>query len=134
MRPTTHPNSTAPHIPANEEAATNRRPTGRRDLETRIGSSVHRAGSSTNGLIWLDSLFAPKTLAGARMVFGETPNDASMRNAVGSHLFLPVIRDGEVHLAKMRFDDSEGTGLFGNRESLLAEWQARLSIRSAAPQ
>ncbi len=108
-------------------------PAGSRVL-FRTARWVHRAGSSTNGLIWLDSLFAPKTLAGARMVFGETPNDASMRNAVGSHLFLPVIRDGEVHLAKMRFDDSEGTGLFGNRESLLAEWQARLSIRSAAPQ
>ena len=88
---------------------------------------VHRAGSSTNGLIWLDSLFAPKVLTGARMVFGVAAN-AVTGNAVGSYLFLPVVGEGGVHLAQMRFDDSESAGLFGNRENLLAEWRARLSI------
>jgi WD40 repeat protein len=88
---------------------------------------VHRAGSSTNGLIWLDSLFAPKALPGARMVFGVAAN-AVIGNAVGSHLYLPVVSNDGVRLAHMRFDDSEGTGLFGNREDLLAEWHARLSI------
>ena len=88
---------------------------------------VHRAGSSTNGLIWLDSLFAPKALPGARLVFGVAAN-AVTGNAVGSHLYLPVASDDGFRLAQMRFDDSEGTGLFGNRENLLAEWQARLSI------
>jgi hypothetical protein len=102
-------------------------PSGSRVL-FRTSRWVHRSGSSTNGLIWLDSLFAPKALAGARMVFGHDPNATSIANAVGSHLFLPVVRDGGVHLALLRFDDSEGTGLFGNRENLLAEWQARLSI------
>ncbi len=101
-------------------------PSGSRVL-FRTSRWVHRSGSSTNGLIWLDSLFAPKALAGARMVFGHDPNATSIANAVGSHLFLPVVRDGGVHLALLRFDDSEGTGLFGNRENLLAEWQARLS-------
>ena len=51
-----------------------------------------------------------------------------IENPVGSYLFLPVFGDGGVHLAQMRFDDSEGNGLFGNRENLLAEWRARLSI------
>jgi hypothetical protein len=88
---------------------------------------VHRAGSSTNGLIWLDSLFAPKALSDARMVFGVAAN-AVIENAVGSHLYLPVVSNDGVRLAHMRFDDSEGTGLFGNREDLLAEWHARLSI------
>jgi len=88
---------------------------------------VHRAGSSTNGLIWLDSLFAPKVRTGVRMVFGVAAN-AVTENAVGSYLFLPVVGEGGVHLAQMRFDDSEGAGLFGNRENLLAEWRARLSI------
>ena len=86
---------------------------------------IHRASSSTDGLVWADTIFAPKALGGARMVFGDTEN---YNNVAGSRLYLPVIRDGGVHLAEMRFDDSEGTGLFGNREILLTEWRTRLSL------
>ena len=102
-------------------------PAGSRVL-FRTSRWIHRAGSSINGLIWLDSLFAPKALTGARMVFGRASSAGAIANAAGSHLYLPVVRDGSVHLAHLRFDDDEGGGLFGNRESLLAEWRARLSL------
>ena len=102
-------------------------PAGSRVL-FRTSRWIHRAGSSIKGLIWLDSLFAPKALTGARMVFGRAASAGAIANAAGSHLYLPVVRDGSVHLAHLRFDDSEGGGLFGNRESLLAEWRARLSV------
>ena len=86
---------------------------------------IHRASSSTNGLVRADTIFAPKALSGARMVFGDTENYS---NVAGSRLYLPVIRDGGIHLAEMRFDESDGTGLFGNREMLLTEWRTRLSM------
>ena len=35
---------------------------------------IHRAISSTNGLVRTDTIFAPKALSGARMVFGDTEN------------------------------------------------------------
>ena len=86
---------------------------------------IHRANSSTNGLTLRDTLFAPKALSGARMVFGESNGDD---NNAGSRLFLPVVRDGGVHLLRMDFGDYGGAGLFGNRQDLLDEWRARLSL------
>ena len=86
---------------------------------------IHRASSSTNGLTWLDTLFAPKALSGARMVFGDSDSN---KNIAGSRLYLPVVRDGGVHLLRLRFGDDGGAGLFGNRQTLLDEWRSRLSL------
>ncbi len=93
---------------------------------------IHRASSSTNGLTWVDSLFAPKALHGAHMVFGAHGNGDRNANFSGSRVYLPVVRHGGVHLAQLRFDDSDGTGLFGNRENLLNEWRTRLSLPDSA--
>jgi WD40 repeat protein len=92
---------------------------------------IHRAASSGNGLTQLDSLFAPKALAGARMVFGDSMDNAYM---TGSQVYLPVVRDGGVHLELLQFNDREGAGLFGNRKGLLQKWSALLSISSGEPQ
>ena len=73
----------------------------------------------------MDTLFAPKALSGARMVFGESNSDD---NTAGSRLYLPVVRDGGVHLLRLGFGDDGGAGLFGNRQNLLDEWRARLSL------
>ena len=89
---------------------------------------IHRASASINGIVGADSMFAPKALSGARMVFG---NDEDFKNVAGSLIYLPVIRDGRVHLAQLRFDDSDGSGLFGNREVLLTEWRTRLAVPAA---
>lgn len=91
---------------------------------------IHRASSSTNGLTWMDTLFAPKALSGARIVFGKNEND---NNIAGSRLYLPVARDGGVHLQRLRFGDNGGAGLFGNRQNLLDEWRARLSVAGSTP-
>ena len=63
------------------------------------------------------------------MVFGESNGDD---NIAGNRLFLPVVRDGGVHLLRMDFGDNGGARLFGNRQDLLDEWRARLSLPVAA--
>ena len=76
------------------------------------------------GLIWLDALFGPNPVHGADIVnAGLTPG--------GNEILLPVVRADSIGLARLRFDAADGTGLFGNKEELLADWQLRLGL---APQ
>lgn len=86
---------------------------------------VHRASSSANGLSVVDTLFTPKALSSARMVFGAEGEPGRL---TGRQLYLPVLRDGGVSLAYLQFETSEGAGLFGNKDDLLADWRVRLGL------
>jgi hypothetical protein len=79
---------------------------------------VHRVGLSVNGLRWIDSVFAPKPLQGAGIVFGSGDN--------AKRAYLPAARNGFVELVELAFPGSSQPGLFGNRQTLLEEWGARL--------
>ena len=87
---------------------------------------MHRASSSETGLLWLDSILAPKALANARMVFGDPELDEAA--ALGNRFYLPVAADGYPRLAELSFALTEGPGLFGSRESLLEEWRRKLAF------
>jgi WD40 repeat protein len=80
---------------------------------------VHRVSLSASGLHWIDSVFAPMPLQGARIVFGT--GEAARR------AYLPAERNGVVDLVELAFPGSSHTGLFGNREELLDEWRVRLA-------
>ncbi len=83
---------------------------------------IQRAGSSRNGLIWLDAIFGPKAVPGAGMIV----------RAAGEVL-VPVARAESIGLTRLRFPVSEGPGLFGNRDDLLAEWRERLGLAAKPP-
>ena len=85
---------------------------------------VHRVSLSDDGLRWIDSVFAPKPLQGAGVVFGDGP---AARRA-----YLPAARNGSVELVELAFPGSSQPGLLGNRGELLDEWRARLG-RAAPP-
>ncbi|MDJ0938234.1 MAG: AAA-like domain-containing protein [Woeseiaceae bacterium] len=98
-------------------------PNGSRVL-FRTSRWVHRVGSSPSGLIWLQAMFVPDSLAGSRIVFGSDSGRASS----GQAFYLPVAREGIVNLQRLQFDDASSPGLFGNRDTLLDEWQQRLAF------
>lgn len=81
---------------------------------------THRVSVSVNGLHWVDSVFSPKPLNGARIVFGPAGSDTANR------AYLPAARNGFVELVELAFPGSANPGLFGNRVELLAEWRTRL--------
>lgn len=85
---------------------------------------VHKASSSSAGLVWLDALHVAGSLPGARIIFGPADDAASQS---GKNFYLPVFRDGGAYLAEYRFSDSAGPGLFGNKEELLDSWRRRLA-------
>ena len=103
-------------------------PAGRRVL-FRTSNWVHRASSSDTGLLWSDSMLAPKALPGARMVFGNTTADSSA--ALGSHFYLPVAGDGQVRLVDLSFVATGAPGLFGNKDQLIEEWRHKLAVTAA---
>jgi len=82
---------------------------------------LHRASSSTNGLIWLDAIFGPKPMHGAGIVVGSG-------TSTGNEIHMPIARAGSVSVAKLQFAATEGPGLFGNMDELLDEWQTRLGL------
>lgn len=81
---------------------------------------THRVSLGINGLHWVDSVFSPKPLNGARIVFGPSGSDTANR------AYLPAARNGFVELVELGFPGSSNPGLFGNKEELLAEWRQRL--------
>jgi WD40 repeat protein len=103
-------------------------PSGSRVL-FRTSRWIHRANASSSGLRWMDSMFTPKALAGTGMVFGDSEDAESLS---GSRLYLPVGSDGGIQLAELEFGDSDGAGLFGNREDLLSDWRKRLAVAPTA--
>jgi len=84
---------------------------------------THRITLGINGLHWVDSVFSPKPLNGARIVFGPEGSNAANR------AYLPAARNGFIELVELGFPGAENPGLFGNREELLAEWRQRLGER-----
>ena len=81
---------------------------------------THRVSLGVNGLHWVDSVFSPKPLNGARIVFGPGGSDTANR------AYLPAARNGFIELVELGFPGSSNPGLFGNREELLAKWRQRL--------
>ncbi len=80
---------------------------------------VHRTTSSATGLTWVDALHTPKVLNGARIVFGDAA-------PTGDHFYVPAAREGSITLVELNFRPGDGPGLFGNKDSLLADWRAKL--------
>ena len=86
---------------------------------------VHRASSSTNGLIWLDAIFGPRPAHGGRIIVSEA-------TSAGNEIQLPVVRAGSVTLETLRFDSSATPALFGNRDELIEEWRDKLGMTTEA--
>ncbi len=88
---------------------------------------VHRISSSAAGLVWLDSVFVPNALPGRQIVHGGlVQSDPAAHRA-----YLPVVSDPFVELVELGFRAPSNPGLFGNKDELLAEWQAKLGRDSA---
>jgi len=92
---------------------------------------LHRASVSVTGLIMLDSVMAPVTLTGARMVFGDA--EIVDGAALGNRVFVATAGDSFARLVEMRFTVNGGAGLFGNKDELLDEWRRKLSVTEAVP-
>ena len=86
---------------------------------------VHRVSVSANGLRWIDGVFTPPPLQGARIVFGD--GDAARR------AYMPAARNGVVELVELAFPGSSQPGLLGNYLELLGEWRARLGMQQESP-
>lgn len=84
---------------------------------------VHRVSLSATGLRWIDAVFAPKPLQGARIVFGD--------GKTTKRAYLPAARNGVVELVELAFPGASQPGLLGNYEELLGEWRSRLGVQQA---
>jgi len=91
---------------------------------------IHRASSSAFGLLWIDAVFAPRSIRSAHMVFGAPGSDPQA--ALGGRVFVPVARDSYVQLVELYFDNSHGATLFGSRDELMADWQHRFGQRAGS--
>jgi hypothetical protein len=99
-------------------------PVGSR-VYVRTARWVHRASSSTNGLIWLDAILVPRPVHGGNLV-------VTAATSAGNEIQLPVVRGGSITLMPLRFDAAGAPGLFGNRDELIAEWLAKLGMTMEA--
>jgi hypothetical protein len=84
---------------------------------------VHRASSSISGLIWMDALFVPRIMQGARIVHGNGTTESDG----GYQMYLPVARNAYVDLVELGYGATTSTGLFGNKDDLLQEWRDRIN-------
>lgn len=87
------------------------------DLYAKTQRWVHRLSTTADGLLWRDALLVPR-IAG----------NAAPLAAHGDSFILPTVFDGEFELTNFRYSGAQGSGLFGNREELLAEWRSRFSL------
>ncbi len=93
----------------------------------RTGRWIHRAGASPGGLIWLDAIRSPKALAGSQMVFDHrTTTDSG--DPFGDRIMMLTRDAGFPEVAELRFSHSTGSALFGNKDTLLAEWRGKLGL------
>ncbi len=86
---------------------------------------IHRASSSTNGLIWLDAIFGPKPARGGGIIVSSVAS-------AGNEIHLPVVRADGITLSRLLFDSGETPGLFGNRDELIQEWRGKLGMTTEA--
>jgi len=84
---------------------------------------IHRASSSVSGLIWIDTLFGPRPLRSAGLVFGNGSDRANIANRI----FLPTARNGYFEFVELSFGGASAPNLFGNKDELLSEWRRRIS-------
>lgn len=93
----------------------------------RTGRWIHRALLAPAGLIWTDTLRAPKPFAGSAMVFDRTPPGGAGPQNISGNRVLVLARDtGLPELTELRFDYSDGPSLIGSNVALLAEWNERI--------
>jgi WD40 repeat protein len=91
---------------------------------------IHRALVSPGGLIWTDTIRAPKSLAGSGLVFEAagnlSRNDSHISDAAGDRVLILTRDTGLVEIAELRFSYSDGPVLIGSRANLLAQWREKL--------
>lgn len=97
----------------------------------KTGRWIHRALISPTGLIWTDTVRAPKSMHGSRMVFNQRPTtlagtEGQAGDGAGDRILILATDTGRVELAEIRFSYAEGPALFGSKASLLGEWTEKL--------
>lgn len=97
----------------------------------RTGRWIHRALVSPTGLIWTDTVRAPKSLGGSRMAFSQRAsldqsNEVNSGDQSGDRVLVLTTDNGLAELSEIRFDYSAGPALFGSKNALLSEWTSKL--------
>ena len=96
----------------------------------KTGRWIHRAIVAPTGLIWTDTVRAPKSMQGSRMVFNQRPEGAAGQTQAadqsGDRVFILTNDTGSAELAEIRFSYSGGPAMFGSKASLLREWNEKL--------
>jgi len=97
----------------------------------RTGRWIHRALVTPTGLIWTDTVRAPKSMRGSRMVFAERPAPVASREGQaddqsGDRILILATDSGMAELAEVRFSYADGPALVGSKASLLGEWTGKL--------
>ena len=97
----------------------------------KTGRWIHRALVTPTGLIWTDTVRAPKAMNGSKMAFGSTRgpvSDPARRTSdqSGDRVLLLANDTGVTELAEIRFGYTEGPALFGSRSDLLRDWSEKL--------
>jgi WD40 repeat protein len=94
----------------------------------RTGRWIHRALVTPQGLVWTDTIRAPKAMQGSRMVFDSRPAAEGERNGgrVGDQVLLLGRVTGAAELVELDFRYRDGPSLFGSRPELLEAWSDRL--------
>ena len=100
----------------------------------RTGRWVHRAVITPAGLLWTDSIRAPKALHGSRMVFdmSQDPANGGGGNLSGDRVLILARDTGATELSELRFSYSDGPALFGSRVELLNQWTEQLQGPTAS--
>ena len=91
---------------------------------------VHRALVTPGGLLWTDTIRAPKALAGSSMVFDAVSaapdTDRHISDPSGDKVLILTRDSGFAELAELYFSYQAGPTVFGNRTGLVAEWAEKL--------
>lgn len=94
----------------------------------KTGRWIHRALISPLGLIWTDSVRAPKSANGSRMAFNQQPGSQATRQsrAASQSGDRILILTSDSKVAEVNFSYSESPALFGNKAGLIDEWTLKL--------
>jgi hypothetical protein len=97
----------------------------------KTGRWIHRALVSPTGLIWTDTVRAPKSMNGSRIAFNQRPTSAAggddrAGDQSGDRILILATDTGLAELTEIRFSYSEGPAMFGSKAVLLGEWTEKL--------